>query len=125
MTAIFAFLPAAAAQASGGAGMSAFLFQMIVIFALAYFLFIRPQQRQRRAHEERIKQLKRGDHVVSAGGLVGEVVHINVGASDGAPAPTLEDHITIKTGDARVVIERGRVQKVTSKDSTAVEEKGK
>jgi preprotein translocase subunit YajC len=114
----------AALQAQGGSGMSAFLLQMTIIFGLAYFLFLRPQQKQRRMHEERVKQLKRGDEVMTVGGLIGEVVHINVPTRDGAPAPSLEDKITIKSGESRVVIERGRIHRVTTHGS-AEEEKTK
>src|SRR4026209_2872742 len=79
------------------------LIQMGAIFAIFYFLMIRPQQKQRRQHEERLKNLRKGDSVVTAGGLVGEVVHIKEVTGDDAKAKTMEDHVTIKTGESRVV----------------------
>jgi preprotein translocase subunit YajC len=104
-------------QAAGGATspLLPFMFQIAAIFGIFYFLMIRPQQKQRKQHEERLRNLKRGDTIVTAGGLVGEVVHIKEGAKDGKDAPaaqTMEDHITIKSGEARVVVERGRVARV-------------
>ena len=53
-----------------------FLFQIAAIFGIFYFLMIRPQQKQRKEHEARLNALKRGDTIVTAGGLVAEVMHI-------------------------------------------------
>lgn len=49
---------------------------IILIFIIFYFLLIRPQQRQRRAHEEMIGRLKKGDQVVTNGGIHGLVVGV-------------------------------------------------
>ena len=87
------------------------LIQMGAIFAIFYFLMIRPQQKQRRQHEDRLRNLKKGDSVVTAGGLVGEVVHIKEASGEDAKK-SMEDHITIKSGESRVVIERGRIARV-------------
>jgi preprotein translocase subunit YajC len=99
----------------GGAGsgsLTPLLFQFALIFAIFYFLMIRPQQQQRKKHEQAILDLKKGDEIVTAGGLVGEVVHIKEGLKDGKPARTLEDRVTVRSGESKVVIERGRVAKV-------------
>ena len=87
------------------------LVQMGAIFAIFYFLMIRPQQKQRRQHEERLRNLRKGDSVVTAGGLVGEVVHIKEAGGEDAKK-SMEDHVTIKTGESRVVVERGRISRV-------------
>ena len=95
------------------------LIQMGAIFAIFYFLMIRPQQKQRRQHEERLRNLRKGDTIVTAGGLVGEVVHIKEAvAEEGKKQQGMEDHITIKTGESRVVVERGKIARVAG--STAV-----
>jgi preprotein translocase subunit YajC len=47
---------------------------MILIF---WFLIIRPQMRQQKEHREKVEGLKRGDEVVTAGGLVGKVVKVD------------------------------------------------
>jgi preprotein translocase subunit YajC len=101
-----------APASGGGTSLAPFLFQIAAIFAIFYFLMIRPQQKQRKAHEAAILALKKGDMVVTAGGLVGEVVHIKDGMKDGQTTPTLGDHITIKTGEARVVVTRGRIASI-------------
>lgn len=104
-------------QAAGSAASSPllpFLFQIAAIFGIFYFLMIRPQQKQRKQHEERLRNLKRGDTVVTAGGLVGEVMHIKETTKDGTAEKSMDDHITIKSGESRVVVERGRVARVLS-----------
>lgn len=100
------------APTGGGGSLTPLLFQFAAIAAIFYFLIIRPQQRQRKAHEERLAALKKGDQVVTAGGLVGEVLHIREATPGATGKATLDDHITIKSGDARVVVERGRIAKV-------------
>ena len=102
---------------AGGSSLMPLLFQFAAIGAIFYFLIIRPQQRQRKAHEDRLSALKRGDQVVTAGGLVGEVVHIREATAGATGKATLDDHVTIKTGEARVVVERGRIAKVVGETS--------
>ena len=80
------------------------------IFVIFYFVLLRPQQKQRKAHDALVKQLKKGDEIVTAGGIVGEVQHIAPRAADGAPG--MDDRITIKSGESRLVIERGRIARV-------------
>jgi preprotein translocase subunit YajC len=56
----------------GGGGLSAFL-PLIIIFAIFYFLLIRPQQKKAKQHRELLSALKKGDRVVSSGGLHGVI----------------------------------------------------
>ncbi|MBX7456882.1 preprotein translocase subunit YajC [Qipengyuania sp. 1NDH17] len=48
----------------------------IAIFAVFWFLMIRPQMRQQKAHQEKVAGLKKGDEVVTAGGLVGKITKV-------------------------------------------------
>lgn len=48
----------------------------VAIFAVFWFLMIRPQMRQQKAHREKVEGLKRGDEVVTAGGLVGKITKV-------------------------------------------------
>ena len=48
----------------------------IAIFAVFWFLMIRPQLRQQKAHQEKVAGLKKGDEVVTAGGLVGKITKV-------------------------------------------------
>jgi len=88
------------------------LFMFGAIFAIFYFILIRPQQQQKKKHEQALLAMKKGDEIVTAGGIVGEVVHIRPAGTDGAV--TMDDRITIKSGDARLIVERGRVHRILS-----------
>lgn len=46
---------------------------MLLIFAVFYFLLIRPQQKRQRQHQEMISRLKKGDRVITTGGLIGTI----------------------------------------------------
>ncbi len=67
------------AQAGGGAGGGDFLvqlFPLILIFVVFYFLLIRPQQAKVKAQREMLSGVKRGDRVVTGGGIIGLVTKV-------------------------------------------------
>ena len=71
---------AAASPPGGAGGSSAVLTQVVffaAIFGIFYFLLIRPQQRQKRDRERMLSAIKKGDRVVTSGGLIGTIVGIN------------------------------------------------
>ena len=71
-----AFAQAAGTGAgSATAGLIAFV-PYIAIFAIFYFLMIRPQQQRAKAHRAMIDAVKKGDEVVTGGGIVGKVVRV-------------------------------------------------
>ncbi|SRR5690242_4598144 len=110
------------AQAGGaGAGGTSSLMPLLVQFGLIigiiYFLMVRPQQKQRRQHEESLRTLKRGDEIVTTGGIVGEVIHIREMSKDGGNK--LDDRVTIKSGESRLVVERGRIAKIVGPATTS------
>ena len=111
MTASLALALLVQAPAGGRSTLLPFVFQIVAIFAIFYFVMIRPQQKQRRQHEDRLRNLKRGDEVVTSGGIIGKVVHIAEQKGDGKAA-TMDDRITIKSDESRLVVERGRIAKV-------------
>jgi len=106
------FAQTSAPATGGGASFAPFLFQIAAIFAIFYFLMIRPQQKQRKAHEAAILAIKKGDQIITAGGIVGEVLQIKVGHRDGQSAAGLADHITIKSGESKLIVTRGRIAAV-------------
>ncbi len=62
----------------GGAGGSPLAFlPFVLIFVLFYFLILRPQQKQSRKKEDMLKSLKRGDNVITAGGIYGRIMNIS------------------------------------------------
>jgi preprotein translocase subunit YajC len=95
------------------------LVMFMAIPAIVYFLMIRPQQKERKKHEERLKTLKRGDHIVTSGGIVGEIVHMKETTGEGGPQRTMEDHLTIRSGESRLIIERGRIARVLGDAGTS------
>ena len=72
------FVTPAFAQAAGGAS-SAFssFVPLILIFAIMYFLMIRPQQKKAKQHKVMIDSLRRGDQVVTSGGVLGKVSKVS------------------------------------------------
>lgn len=72
------FITPAFAQAPGADGGSAIisLIPFVLIFAIMYFLIIRPQQKRLKAHKEMVEGLRRGDVVVTGGGIVGKVTKV-------------------------------------------------
>ena len=96
------------AQGLGGGGSGDVILQLVpflLIFVIMYFLIIRPQQRRVKEHQELVKNVRRGDTVVTSGGIVGKVTK----ATDD---PELE--IEIADG-VRVKLVRGMISEVRTK----------
>ena len=89
-----------APSGGGGPGFGIFLFQMAAFIGIIYFLLIRPRSQQEKRHRARLAEISRGDRLVTNGGIVGEVVKVK------------DDEFTIKSGESRLVIQRGRVAEV-------------
>ena len=102
---------------SGGASLTPLLFQFGLIFLIFYFLIIRPQQKQRKSHEEALRNLHRGDRIVTSGGIIGDVIHIKESAKDAKTV--MDDEVTIKSGESRLIVERGRIAKILSQTAPA------
>jgi preprotein translocase subunit YajC len=75
MTTFLASLNFLAQDAAAGNG-SGPLIMMVAMFALMYFVMIRPQRRQRAEHEARVAALKSGDKIVSSGGIYGMITNV-------------------------------------------------
>lgn len=70
------------------------------IIAIFYFLLIRPQKKAQQRHQEMVAGLKKGDEVMTDGGIIGSVIHLR------------EDRVTVKTGDTRIEVARGKIARV-------------
>ena len=73
------FISPAFAQAAspfGGDSMLVSLLPFILIFVIMYFLILRPQQKRQKQHADMVKNVRRGDTVVTSGGLVGKVTKV-------------------------------------------------
>ncbi len=75
----------------GGGNVLTSLLPLIVLFGIFYFLVIRPQQKQAKAHKEMLSALKKGDKIITNGGLICEVVKPE------------EDFIKVKLNDDTIV----------------------
>ena len=102
----------------GGSSLTPLAFQFVLIVAIIYFVMWRPQQKQRKQHESSLASLKRGDQIVTAGGIIGEVVFIRETTKDGG-TNRLDDQVTIRSGETKIIIERGRIAKITNSTNSS------
>jgi preprotein translocase subunit YajC len=89
----------APAQGGGSPGLL-MVVQFAALIGIFYFLLIRPQRKAAKRHQEVLAALKRGDQVMTEGGILGEVVHL------------AEDRVTVKSGESRFVVARGKISRV-------------
>jgi preprotein translocase subunit YajC len=93
-----------------GGGLGAFL-PLIIIFAIFYFLLIRPQQRKAKQHKQVLASLQRGDRVVSSGGLHGVITGLT------------EDTVTMEISPkVRVKVSRGSIAGIMKRGEAGVKE---
>ncbi len=74
------FVTPAFAQVPGAAGAGGAILQvvpLILIFGIMYFLLIRPQQKKLKEHRTMVEALRRGDQIVTQGGIIGKVTKVN------------------------------------------------
>ncbi|MEQ8390476.1 MAG: preprotein translocase subunit YajC [Thalassospira sp.] len=106
------FISTAYAQAAGGADGAGALMQfapLILIFVVFYFLLIRPQQKKQKEHKAMLGAIRRGDKIVTAGGLIGTVAKV-IG----------DDELSVEIADGvKVKVARGMVSSVLSKTEPA------
>jgi preprotein translocase subunit YajC len=95
-----------------GGGMITSLLPFALIFVIMYFLILRPQQKRVKTHQEMVKNVRRGDTVVTNGGLIGRV------------AKVVDDHeIEIEiANDVRVRQQRSMISEVRSKGEPVKDE---
>ena len=97
-----------------GTGGFSSLIPIILMFVIFYFLLIRPQQKKTKEHREMINQLKKGDRVITSGGLYGRITAVN------------DATMTVEIADkVRVKVARGNVAQVVQTTSQPQETKKK
>lgn len=106
------------AQGAGGAGDGGLIqtiIMMALIFGVFYFLMIRPQQKKVKAHREMVSSLRRGDKVITAGGIYGSVTKVNS-----------DSEVTLEIADGvRVRVARHTISEVLSKSEPVANDAGK
>jgi len=63
-------------ETGGGSDFFISLFPFIALFAIMYFLVLRPQQKRLKAHQQMVNNVRRGDTVVTSGGIIGKVAKV-------------------------------------------------
>ena len=96
------------AQATGGGGLSVLVLQMAAIGLVFYFLILRPSSQARKKHAELLGNLKKGDEVMTSGGIIGKVRDIKEVETGGVK----ETRVTVESGTASVVVERSRIVRI-------------
>lgn len=85
-------------DACAGGGSTGMIIWMVLLFALMYFMLIRPQKKQRETHQKLIESLKKGDRVVTSGGMLGTIAGITentviIEVSDGVKVKVQKSHV--------------------------------
>jgi len=97
--------PGGGAQAQGPAGMFQSLLPLVIIFGIFYFLLIRPQQKKAKEHKAMLDNLKKGDKVITSGGIYGEIFSLT------------QDVVVLVIGDnVKVKVARGYISGLASQE---------
>jgi preprotein translocase subunit YajC len=98
---------AIALQAPANRGGMILIIYIVSFGLIAWFLLIRPQRRMQQQHQQMLSALKRGDEVMTDGGIIGTVVHLT------------DDRVTVKSGEnTRIVVARGKIARILSGAAT-------
>ena len=88
-------------QRPPGQGLTIMLIYLVSFGLIAWLLLIRPQRKVQQQHQQMLSALRRGDEVMTEGGIIGTVVHMT------------DDRVTLKSGDsARLIVARSKIARV-------------
>ena len=100
------FIQSAHAQGAQQGDPFGFLLPMIIIFAAFYFLLIRPQQKKQKAHAALVSNLKTGDEVLTAGGILGKITGVS------------EHYVVVKIAEnTEIKMQKASISQVVPKDT--------
>jgi len=115
----------AQAQSSGGGSSISLIIMIVAIFAVMYFLMIRPQQRQKKQHQEMLNKISKGDKVVTIGGIHGTVA----GVKDNSVILKIADNVKVEVNRSAisqiVMSKAGKAQQQETKASKPKSEEEK
>lgn len=105
--------PAYAQAAGGGGDIFSAILPLVLIFAVFYFLLIRPQQKKMKEHRAMVENVRRGDTVVTGGGIIGRVTKV-------------KDEATVQveiSENVRIDVVKGTLTEVRTKSQPASDPK--
>ena len=105
---------AQAAPAAGGGDLFVSLLPLVLIFVVFYFLLIRPQQQKLKQHRQMITELKKGDQILTGGGILGKITRVE---ADNTLLVEIAPNVVVK-------VERGTVSAQISKAGQAANDAG-
>ncbi len=100
---------AGGAPASGMDMLSSFV-PLILMLAIFWFLLIRPQKKRAQEHKTMLENLKRGDHIITSGGVIGRIIELDA------------DSVLLESGESKLRLTRGAIgalHNASAKTSTA------
>lgn len=113
-TAAYAMAPAGGGAPGGGESfLTGGLVPLILMFAVFYFLLIRPQQKKAKEQKAMLAALKRGDEVVTAGGIYGRITEV------------ADDYVILDLGKAEIKVMRAAVSGLAGASRPVLDKKGK
>jgi preprotein translocase subunit YajC len=106
--------PPAGGQGGGAGGALGMLMPMLIIFAIFYFMLIRPQQRKEKERQKMIADAKTGDRVIFGGGILGTISNVK------------DNLFVVKVADnVKIEVLRGSVSRVLDKGEKPAKDEGK
>jgi len=102
---------AQSAAAPGGSDILVQMLPFVLIFIIMYFLLIRPQQRRVKAHQEMIKNVRRGDTVVLNSGMIGKVTKV---IDDNEAEVEIADNVKVKVIKSMIADVRNKTEPVAA-----------
>ena len=101
---------------TGGSGLTVLVLQMAAIGLVFYFLILRPSSQARKKHAGLLANLKKGDEIMTSGGILGRVKDIREVDGEGGK----EVRVTVETGSSTVVVERSRIVRIGASTAPGV-----
>lgn len=107
------------AQSAGGGDFIVSLLPLVLIFVVFYFLLIRPQQKKVKAHKEMLSNIRRGDRVVTNGGIIGTVTRVN---DDNELTLEIAEGVRVRSVRAMVADVLAKTEPARTRDDDAEDE---
>ncbi len=115
---------------AGGGDILGLFFPLILVFGIFYLLVFRPQQKRMKEHQAMIEGVKRGDTVVTTGGIIGKVVRVAEGelrveVADGVQVRLVKGSISEVRGKGEPVKEKSKAEPPNKTTTSEGDESGK